>query len=135
MPSPNLGPPKPIVIVISAYVMTSLNPCSSVLTPLTNRKLGLRQKKKKLLIFSSYESSPFHQPSSLIITRNKMSFVRAFSFLTVVSVVTYTILSVATSLSGGSPATQTGNETHQIPSFGLGTWLAKKGDVSPIRGS
>jgi hypothetical protein len=52
-----------------------------------------------------------------------------------VSVVTYTILSVATSLSGGSPATQTGNETHQIPSFGLGTWLAKKGDVSPIRGS
>ncbi|KAK2674975.1 Aldo-keto reductase [Fusarium oxysporum f. sp. vasinfectum] len=39
-----------------------------------------------------------------------MSFVRAFSFLTVVSVVTYTILS--------------------IPSFGLGTWLAKKGDVA-----
>jgi hypothetical protein len=59
-----------------------------------------------------------------------MSFVRAFSFLTLVSVVTYTILSVATSLSGGPPAVQTGNETHPIPAFGLGTWLAKKGDVS-----
>ncbi|KAF4337755.1 glycerol dehydrogenase [Fusarium beomiforme] len=55
-----------------------------------------------------------------------MSFVRAFSFLTVVSVVTYTLLSVATSLSGGSPAVQ---KTHQIPSFGLGTWLAGTGEV------
>jgi hypothetical protein len=59
-----------------------------------------------------------------------MSFVRAFSFLTVVSVVTYTLLSLATS---DPPTLPLRNGTHhEIPSFGLGTWLAEKGQVRYI---
>ncbi|KAM0354787.1 hypothetical protein ACHAPU_000608 [Fusarium lateritium] len=60
-----------------------------------------------------------------------MSFVRAFSFLTVVSVVTYTLLTLATSDAPTMPLPALRNGTHHdIPSFGLGTWLAEKGQVA-----
>lgn len=59
-----------------------------------------------------------------------MSFVRAFSFLTAVSLVTYTILSIATSFGPAEMPEFNKNETvRDIPAFGLGTWLAGKGVV------
>ncbi|KAL6916651.1 hypothetical protein ACHAP8_010838 [Fusarium lateritium] len=61
-----------------------------------------------------------------------MSFVRAFSFLTVVSLVTYTLLSIATSFGPAEMPEFDKNETvRDIPTFGLGTWLAEKGVVVP----
>ncbi|KAF5022674.1 hypothetical protein F66182_5222 [Fusarium sp. NRRL 66182] len=60
-----------------------------------------------------------------------MGFVKAFSFLTVVSVVTYTLLTMATS--SEAPVLPLSNSTqshNEIPSFGLGTWLADKGKVA-----
>lgn len=60
-------------------------------------------------------------------------FVRAFSFLTAVSLVTYTLLSIATSFGPAVLPEIEKNETvREIPAFGLGTWLAGQGVVSSI---
>ncbi|KAJ4128904.1 hypothetical protein NW768_007427 [Fusarium equiseti] len=54
-----------------------------------------------------------------------MSFVRAFSFLTAVSIVTYTLLSIATSFHPlPMPEIEKNETVIDIPALGLGTWLA-----------
>ncbi|KAF4450497.1 glycerol dehydrogenase [Fusarium albosuccineum] len=57
-----------------------------------------------------------------------MGFVKAFSVLTVISVTTYTLLSLATP---SIPLiVSLDDDQHEIPSFGLGTWLSEKGKVA-----